>query len=270
MTDARQDAIKERVKAAKERVTRDWEGLLAIAARRLIRLDHGPAALALAESSIVRMVGRGEWSRIDIEIEVSGDHYDALTAPEIYANDEDTNGFGDPFEVPGSSTLARVFTAVLPTGVECESVEVKIRNEAAEPDWREQVRAGLESGPSNQGRPFGTSKVITHSGLNYRSKAEVAIAEKLEMVPELLFFPNSAAVTGKVQKEPDFLVFYKGRVGILEVSGPTHTGRLADDSLRDSFFQRQRIFVKHYTAEKCSGDPGWVVKDFLGLLLKAA
>jgi hypothetical protein len=255
---------------ARERVTQlDWEVLLASATRRLIKLDKPEAALALAEASIVRMLGHGGWTQVDIHIEVSGDHFDALTAREVYAHEEDTNDFGQPYTLWGTSLLSSVFTDVLPTGVECRDVEAKIRNEPVEEDWRQQVRAGLDSGPSNQGRPFGTSKIITHSGLNYRSRAEVAIAEKLELAADILFIPNSAAAAGKVQKEPDFLIFYRGKVGILEVDGPTHSGRLADDSLRDSFFQRQGIFVKHYPSEKCYTDPAWVLRDFLGLLLKS-
>jgi len=255
---------------AKERVTSlDWEALLASAVRRLIKLDKPEAALGLAEATIVRMLGHGGWSEVDIHLEVPGDHFDALTAPEVYANDEDVDDFGHQYELHGTSPLSRVFSNVLPPGVECRDVEAKIGNEPVEDDWRQQVRAGLDSGPSNQGRPFGTSKIITHSGLNYRSRAEVAIAEKLETSDDVLFIPNSAAAAGKVQKEPDFLIFYRGKVGILEVDGPTHSGRMADDSLRDSFFQRQGMFVKHYPAEKCAKDPTWVLRDFLGLLLKA-
>lgn len=255
---------------AKERATGySWEALLATAVRRLVKIDKTEAALALAEATIVRMLGHSNWEQVEVHLEVSGDHFDALTDREVYANDEEMGDFGQTYTVHGTSVLAQVFTNVLPTGVACYDVEAKIRHEPVEDEWRQQVRAGLDSGPSNQGRPFGTSKIITHSGLNYRSKAEVAIAEKLETSEDILFIPNSAAAAGKVQKEPDFLIFYRGKVGILEVDGPTHSGRLADDSLRDSFFQRQGIFVKHYPAEKCASDPTWVLRDYLGLLLKA-
>ena len=158
---------------------------------------------------------------------------------------------------------------MLPTGVQCDTVEVKVRVDPVTDDWRQQVRTSLESGPSNQGRPFGTSKVLTHAGLNYRTTAEVAIAKVLEQADNILFLPNCAAVAGKVQKEPDFLIFYRQRVGVLEVDGGSHIGRMAEDSLRDSYFQGQGIFIKHYPSERCEADPAWVVKDFLRLLLKA-
>jgi hypothetical protein len=254
----------------KDRITNlSWDALLAAAARRLVKLDKTEAGVALAEATIDHMTGSRNWGTVTIYLEVSGDHFDALTDPEVYASDTAEDDFGNTYPLEGTSVLARVFSNVLPTGVTCDYVEAKIRIEPVTDDWRTQFREGLESGPSNQGRPFGTSPVITHSGLNYRSKSEVAIAEKLELADGILFIPNSAAAAGKVQKEPDFLIFYKGKVGILEVDGPTHTGRMADDSLRDSFFQRQGIFVKHYPAEKCYSDPAWVVRDFLSLLLKA-
>ncbi len=263
MTEPKPNPAKERVAAT------TWEPLLAAAVRRLVKLDHTEAALALAEAAIVRMLGNANWSRVDIELVVSGDHFDALTNQEVYVNQTDINDFGNQYELPGTSVLASTFTNVLPTGVVCNAVEVKIRNEPVTEDWREQVRTSLGSGPSNQGRPFGTSPVLTHSGMNYRSRSEIAIAEKLELSEDILFLPNCTAVSGKVPKEPDFLIFYKKRIGILEVDGPTHTGRMADDSMRDSFFQRQGIFVKHYPAEKCFQDAAWVLRDFLGLLLKA-
>lgn len=255
---------------AKERVTGiSWEALLAAAVRRLIKLDKPEAALALAEAAIVRMIGQRNWTEVMLHVEVSGDHFDALTKPEVYANDEGENDFGNPYTIHGSSLLARVFTTVLPTGIECGDVEVKIRNEPVTDDWREQVRAGLDSGPSNQGRPFGTSKILTYAGLNYRTPSEVAIAKVLDQSEDILFLPNCSAVSGKVQKEPDFLIFFRGRVGILEVDGGSHIGRMADDSLRDSYFQRQSMFIKHYPAERCESDPTWVVKDFLRLLGKS-
>ena len=263
MTEPKSDPARERVTGI------SWDALLAAAARRLAKLDKGDAAVALAEAQIVRMLGSNRWSEVDIHLDVPGDHFDALTAPEVYANDEDVDDFGNRYDVHGTSVLSQVFTTVLPTGVRCSNVDVKIRNDPVTDDWRDQFRAGLESGPSNQGRPFGTSKVVTYAGLNYRTSAEVAIAKVLDQTDDILFLPNCAAVSGKVQKEPDFLIFFRQRAGILEVDGGAHIGRMADDSLRDSFFQRQGIFIKHYPSERCVSDPTWVVKDFLRLLLKA-
>lgn len=63
-----------------------WEAYLASAVWRLVKLDKREAALALAESSIVRMIGDSNWSRIDIELAVPGNLFDALTDPAIYEN----------------------------------------------------------------------------------------------------------------------------------------------------------------------------------------
>jgi hypothetical protein len=53
---------------AKERVTRiSREALLAAAVRRLVKLDKTDAAIALAEATIVRMVGGRNWTLLDLE-----------------------------------------------------------------------------------------------------------------------------------------------------------------------------------------------------------
>ena len=169
----------------------------------------------------------------------------------------------------GPSRLAELFRDFWPIEEWVFIVTMEARLEPLEPGWRTQLAEAIESGPSNQGRPFGTSPVIVHSGLNYRSKGEVAIAQTLELTEDILFLPNCTAVTGKVPSEPDFLIFYKGRAGVLEVDGPHHAGRLADDTLKDSVYQRQSLFVKRYPYEHCIANPARVVRDFLGLLLKA-
>jgi hypothetical protein len=169
----------------------------------------------------------------------------------------------------GYSPLQALLNEVWPADEWVAGVNVTARLETPAPDWREQLRDLIESGPTNQGRPYGNSRVLTYNGLNYRTRGEIAIAQVLELSDEILFLPNCAALAGKVLKEADFLIFYKRRVGILEVDGGSHFGRAADDSLRDSFFQKQGIFIKHYPSEKCESDATWVVRDFLRLLGKA-
>jgi hypothetical protein len=200
------------------------------------------------------------------------DGMDAVVAVDLATTPEALDllkRYARPDEARGQSALAELLNEVWPAGYWVGRVDVRVRLEETAPDWREQLRGLVEGGPSNQGRPFGTSPVLTHGGLNYRSRAEVAIAQVLEQSEDILFLPNSAAAAGKVQREPDFLIFYKGRAGVLEVDGPTHAGRLADDTLRDSYFQRQGLFVKHYPAERCQSEPQLVVREFLGLLLRA-
>jgi hypothetical protein len=172
-------------------------------------------------------------------------------------------------QVGGDSYLLTLFQQVRPKVGWLRLVFVSAKQEHPEDDWREQLRQTIEGKATNQGRPLGNSKIVMHSGLNFRSQSEVAIAKAFDQSDHVLYFPDSAAVWHGIVKEPDFLVFYQGKVGILEVDGPTHTGRAAEDNTRDSFFQRSHIFVKHYTAEHCYGQPMVVVKDFLDLLRKS-
>jgi hypothetical protein len=232
-----------------------WEPILYAAVRLAFqRGDRTLAALLLQ-------------SEIDDVIEYHGNNADLhlVCGPEAY---DQLRAYTESDDQWTASPLKDLFAAVWPANEYLGSVSLRVHAGTPASDWREQLTEALESGPSNQGRPFGTSTTHTFGGLNYRSKSEVAIAMTLEQTDQVLFFPNCAAQAGKVQREPDFLIFYKGRAGILEVDGPHHTGRLAEDSLRDSWFQGQSIFVKHYPAERCYSDPTWVVKDFLTLLLK--
>jgi very-short-patch-repair endonuclease len=69
-----------------------------------------------------------------------------------------------------------------------------------------------------------------------------------------------------VLKEPDFVIVYKGRVGVLEVDGAYHTGRAADDHKRDLFFEQSGIFVKHFNGDDVRSNVKLVVETFLKLL----
>jgi hypothetical protein len=96
---------------------------------------------------------------------------------------------------------------------------------------------------------------------------------------DVLFFPNPAAVLGttageygaKVEKkEPDFLICYRGKWGILEVNGDefhTRVVQTAKDHDRARRFNHYGLFfVQAFTLERCKRDPVGVVDEFLRLL----
>lgn len=77
---------------------------------------------------------------------------------------------------------------------------------------------------------FKTEKTITHDELRFRSRGEIAMYEELKS-RNVLFFPNPAAVMGKAARdvaervetrEPDFLICFKGKWGILEINCIDH------------------------------------------------
>jgi very-short-patch-repair endonuclease len=87
-----------------------------------------------------------------------------------------------------------------------------------------------------------------------------------------MYFPNARGQVGanqesRVRREPDFLVIDSGRLGILEVDGPTHTGKAAQDHERDRLFRAHGIrVVERFEAHRCYQKPDDVVAEFLRLL----
>ncbi|NEQ23591.1 MAG: DUF3102 domain-containing protein [Microcoleus sp. SIO2G3] len=115
----------------------------------------------------------------------------------------------------------------------------------------------------------------TWENLRFRSKEEVEIAEALERAG-VLFSPNCKVrlntPEGRDNEEPDFLVCYNGKLGILEVDGePWHpASRAVHDHQRDRLFKVHGIrVVEHYDAKRCSEQPDLVVQEFLEILKNA-
>lgn len=115
----------------------------------------------------------------------------------------------------------------------------------------------------------------TWENLRFRSKEEVEIAEALERAG-VLFSPNCKVrlntPEGRDNEEPDFLVCYNGKLGILEVDGePWHPpSRTVHDHERDRLFKVHGIrVVEHYDASRCSEQPDLVVQEFLEILKNA-
>jgi len=114
---------------------------------------------------------------------------------------------------------------------------------------------------------------ISHDSLQFRSQHEIAVYEELKK-KDIVFFPLPVAVFGsKMDKdkkeEPDFLICYKGKWGILEVDGSQHEGSREKDHQRDRLFKRHGIrSIESYSAKKSIKQPDVVVNEFLELLDK--
>jgi hypothetical protein len=116
-------------------------------------------------------------------------------------------------------------------------------------------------------------KYRTWESLCFRSESEIRIARVLDTMHGVLFFPNAKARLGHPQgrenREPDFLVCYKGKWGILEVDGSGYH-QAANDHARDRLFKLHGISViEHFDATECYANPERVVKQFLYLLSQA-
>jgi hypothetical protein len=120
---------------------------------------------------------------------------------------------------------------------------------------------------------FSDSSKITHAGLNFRSKTETRVFDAL-IKKGLLVLPLPVAVMGssKNYKEPDFVICFKGKVGILEIHGdewhPPETA--ADEHERRREFTKLGVSVYEiFGADRCWRDPDGVVSDFLQALAQA-
>ena len=114
---------------------------------------------------------------------------------------------------------------------------------------------------------FPDSPKITFEGLNFRSKTEIRIFETLAK-RGLLILPLPIAVMGErgKRREPDFVVFYNGKAGILEIHGdkwhPPETAA-AEHERRRTFTKLGINVYEIFGAERCWNDPEGVVEDFL-------
>lgn len=128
-------------------------------------------------------------------------------------------------------------------GRELGPVIVRGRLPEVKPNWREQLAARLANDqPTNQAR---TLRVVApqwvEDGLNFSNDAELRVYQALKRAQANLTPGDSIAIfplpSGYVLPshtwEPDFLVTYKKRVGLIEVDGPQHAKRYAADASRD-------------------------------------
>ncbi|MGQ9907217.1 MAG: hypothetical protein ACUVS2_00130 [Candidatus Flexifilum sp.] len=113
-----------------------------------------------------------------------------------------------------------------------------------------------------------TYRSIEWKGMIFRSNTEVRIAKALENANVLYLPPVKARMNqGKERtgREIDFLIFHKGRWGILEVDGPYH--RPEADAARDELLRDHGIsIIQRFDSEACYHDAPGVVRAFLARL----
>jgi uncharacterized protein YjbI with pentapeptide repeats len=130
----------------------------------------------------------------------------------------------------------------------------------------------VDNTSNNQGVQFYSNSTIhTWERLRFRSKTEIKIAEALDRTG-VLFVPNSLArlntPKGRENKEPDFLICYNGKWGVLEVDGPFHTAeRRVEEQERERIFKKNGIkVVERFDAERCYNNPDEVVQEFFKMI----
>lgn len=134
------------------------------------------------------------------------------------------------------------------------------------PDWRERRQALRDRGErsvDNQGTYRSVASMRRADRLNFASDEEVlmyqALVRKQKTLPSeatVAIMPSPGARVPDRTFWPDFIVTYRGRVGMIEVDGPHHHQRAAADHSRDSFFTDagvthvERIVVEDTTDPK--------------------
>ncbi|HSW42645.1 MAG TPA: DUF559 domain-containing protein [Patescibacteria group bacterium] len=236
-----------------------YERILSAAFRRLVSMDRADAAFPLLDatiSDIVTPAGSHTYSRMTLVL--GPESYDAFENAD-YTEYEDEEG-----TQRSRGLYSSVFQTVVPHPILLGSVETRIRLDPVEAGWREAAYGALKGGNPNQGNLVSRGN-ITYNGRYYRGRDETVVARELDRLA-ILFFPLPTASRASVLKEPDLVIVYKGKVGVLEVDGAYHTGRAADDHKRDLFFEQSGIFVKHFNGDDVRSNVGLVVQTFLKLL----
>ena len=130
-----------------------------------------------------------------------------------------------------------------------------------------------EKNINNQGIQFYSNQTVhIWKSFRFRSKAEVKIAEILDNTG-VLFLPNCLTRlntnSGRANREPDFLVCYKGNWGILEIDGePYHSpeSRFKEQERERDFKKYGIKVIERFDAKRCYENPDAIVKEFFQIM----
>jgi hypothetical protein len=141
-------------------------------------------------------------------------------------------------------------------------------------DWRAQLKAASGPRPSNQAKRVRLEpRHPMEDGLHFTNEWEHQVYQVLKEHQAILpdndtigIVPLGAMRVRKNTFEPDFLITYRGRAGVIEIDGPHHRGRRSDDHSRERLLrnagvkQIDRIDVRDVSKKE---DVDKFVVDFL-------
>jgi hypothetical protein len=133
------------------------------------------------------------------------------------------------------------------------------------PDWRENLRQQLSGGkrPTNHARRVRSDpNRRTEDGLSFTNEGELTVYRALKLLQETLpgestigIFPLAGGRIPGHTWEPDVLVTYKNRAGVLEIDGPVHNARRAMDITRDHLLRDAGVAFVDRIAVETLADP---------------
>lgn len=112
-------------------------------------------------------------------------------------------------------------------------------------DWRKDVESHLRGKPSNQAALVKLpDRFPVVDSMRFRDGAETAVysalkakQEALPATDSLTIIPNASVRIPGHTWEPDFVVLYRGRAGVIEVDGGSHRKKYAADKSRDKLLE---------------------------------
>ncbi len=141
-------------------------------------------------------------------------------------------------------------------------------------DWRSEIAERAAGGPSNQASivPIRKRHPTVH-GLRFRDAAEAEVYNGLVRAQlkqpqhdRIAIAPNSGVRVAGHTWEPDFIVTFRKRVGIIHVDGASHHGKRASDKSQDRLYEDAGFaYVDRIDVADCTAD---VIDTFVTRFLR--
>jgi hypothetical protein len=111
-------------------------------------------------------------------------------------------------------------------------------------------------------------------GMRFRGQTELlmfdSLVKKQQQLPRadtILIVPLPSVWNGRQRWEPDFIVTYRGRAGVIEIDDPTHARRYVADKSRDQVLEECGIhLIRRIAVEDAAQEP--VREEFIELFLQ--
>ncbi|WP_327071826.1 hypothetical protein [Kitasatospora sp. NBC_01302] len=159
---------------------------------------------------------------------------------------------GDRFTEELLDQIRTAMGAVVERGGEAiQRVRVRPLIPPVSADWRADLKAAQSGRQSNHARrvriePQHPIEDALHFSNEWEQRVYQVLKEQQEALPDnetLGILPLAAMRVLGHTYEPDLLITYRGRAGIIEIDGPHHKGRRSDDASRERLLRNAG--VKH-------------------------
>ena len=226
------------------------------------RSQHKAVSTLLATQNVHVQHEQSDWGidYFDVQLKIDVDSFDDYDDPEVLGHIK--------------AAYDQVWRA---SQRKVESVS--LNPALASPNWRQNVEGFLRPPVSNQAAIAPLPERAPHvDGMRFRDNGEVvmyqALKAKQESLPgseTLTIAPNPGVRLPGRTIEPDFLVTYQGRTGVIEVDGASHRKKWASDRSRDKKLEDAGVsYVDHIDVADAENpaEARTFVERFLARLVK--